>query len=66
MYVSYVPQIIDNLNGIQGNPIQPLVAGVNCVLWVWYAMTKPQKDWPVAIANFPGIFLGFATCITAL
>lgn len=26
MYVSYIPQIINNLNGIKGTPIQPLAA----------------------------------------
>ena len=29
MYVSYVPQIMDNLSGHKGNFIQPLVAAVN-------------------------------------
>ncbi|KRM62727.1 hypothetical protein FC26_GL001432 [Paucilactobacillus vaccinostercus DSM 20634] len=66
MYVSYVLQIVDNLNGSKGNPIQPLVASINCMLWVSYALIKRQKDWPVAIANIPGIFLGFTTFITGL
>lgn len=35
MYVSYVPQIMDNLSGHKGNFIQPLVAAVNCSLWVY-------------------------------
>ncbi len=30
MYVSYVPQIMDNLSGHKGNFIQPLVAAINC------------------------------------
>lgn len=66
MYVSYVPQIMDNLHGIKGNPIQPLVASFNCILWVSYALIKSKKDWPVAIANIPGIFLGFITFVTAI
>jgi len=41
MYVSYIPQIIDNLSGSKGNPVQPLVAAINCGLWfgqrrTWY------------------------------
>lgn len=32
MYVSYIPQISDNLAGHKGNPIQPLVAAINCAL----------------------------------
>lgn len=34
MYVSYVPQIINNLHGMKGTPIQPLAAAVNCTIWV--------------------------------
>ena len=34
MYVSYVPQILNNLAGQKGNFIQPAVAAVNCTLWV--------------------------------
>ena len=30
MYVSYLPQIANNLSGMKGNPIQPLVATINC------------------------------------
>ncbi|MFC6260676.1 SemiSWEET family transporter [Levilactobacillus fujinensis] len=66
MYVAYVPQIIDNLNGQQGNPLQPLVTGVNCILWVSYSFLKKDRDWPIIIANTPGIFLGIATFLTAL
>ena len=32
MYVSYLPQIANNLSGMKGNPIQPLVAAINCTL----------------------------------
>ena len=28
MYVSYIPQIGDNLAGHKGNPVQPLVAAL--------------------------------------
>ena len=40
MYVSYVPQIMDNLSGHKGNFIQPLVAAINCSLWVYYGLFK--------------------------
>lgn len=67
MYVSYIPQIQQNLNGHKGDWLQPLVAGVNCTLWVLYGLLKkPHKDWPLAIANMPGIIFGFLTSITAL
>ena len=66
MYVSYIPQIADNLAGRKGNPIQPLVAAINCTLWVVYGLGKKQRDLALATANFPGIIFGLVTFITAL
>ena len=67
MYVSYISTIQNNLSGSKGDPIQPLVATINCTLWVLYALLKkPKKDWPVAIANAPGILFGLITFFTAL
>ena len=47
MYVSYVPQIMDNLSGHKGNFIQPLVAAVNCSLWVYYGLFKKNVTFPL-------------------
>lgn len=66
MYVSYIPQIMNNLAGSKGNPLQPLCAALNSTLWVTYGLLKQKKDWPVIIANLPGIVLGIVTFITAL
>ncbi|BDR59830.1 SemiSWEET family transporter [Lactobacillus xylocopicola] len=66
MYVSYIPQIMNNLTGVKGNPIQPLCATLNGALWVSYGLIKAEKDWPVIIANLPGIVLGLVTFLTAL
>jgi uncharacterized protein with PQ loop repeat len=66
MYVSYIPQIADNMSGIKGNPIQPSVAAINCTLWVVYGLCKKQRDYALATANFPGIVFGLITFITAL
>ncbi|MGM0213531.1 SemiSWEET family transporter [Enterococcus sp. AZ109] len=66
MYVSYIPQIMNNLEGNQGSPIQPFVAMINCTCWVIYGAMKKQKDWPLVIANLPGIFLGAMTFFTAI
>ena len=67
MYVSYIPQISNNLSGMKGNWLQPLVAAINCVLWVTYGlMKKPKRDWPIASANSPGIIFGLVAFITAL
>lgn len=64
MYVSYIAQIVNNLHGQYGAPLQPFVAGVNCSLWSIYAYFKKDRDWPVFWANFPGVFFSFATFIT--
>ncbi|KRM71968.1 hypothetical protein FC34_GL000949 [Lacticaseibacillus brantae DSM 23927] len=66
MYVSYIPQIMSNLNGQYGNPIQPLVAMINCIFWTCYGILKKERDWPIIFANVPGIFLGAITFFTAL
>ena len=46
MYVFYVPQIIGNINGHKGGWIQPLVAGINCTLWVTYGIWRERKTGP--------------------
>ena len=66
MYVAYIPQIVNNLDGHPGNPLQPLVAAINCSLWVYYGLFKPSRDLPLAAANAPGIFFGLAAFVTAL
>lgn len=65
MYVSYIPQIINNLHGNYGAPLQPLVAALNGLLWCIYAYFKKQRDWPVLLANFPAIIFGLATFLTS-
>ena len=62
----YFPQIIGNINGHKGDWIQPLVAGINCTLWVAYGLWREKKDWPIVIANAPGIIFGGTAAITAL
>ena len=66
MYVFYFPQIIGNLSGHKGDWIQPLVAAINCTLWVLYGLWRPKKDVPIIIANLPGIVFGGVAAITAL
>ena len=62
MYVSYIPQIIGNLNGNKTSFIQPLVAAVNCC----YGFFKKDRDLPLVFANIPGIIFGLIAAITAL
>lgn len=66
MYVSYVSQIANNLSGHPGTPWQPLAAFFNCVIWTAYGLLKPKKDWPIIVANVPGIVLAAITFATAL
>ena len=66
MYVSYIPQIIGNLHGNRGDYIQPLAAAINCILWVGYGLLKKERDWPIAIASFPGVIFGLMAFLTAL
>lgn len=67
MYISYIPQIMNNLSGHKGNPIQPLVAAINGVLWVTYELLlAEERDNAVLIANAPGIVFGLLTFVTAL
>lgn len=61
------PQIMHNLaHPGTGDWIQPLVAAINCTLWVAYGLFKEHRDIPVALANAPGIFFGLAAAITAV
>ncbi|MCW3168193.1 SWEET family sugar transporter [Chryseobacterium sp. 09-1422] len=67
MYVSYIPQISSNLDGQKGDWLQPLVAAINCMLWVIYGvLKKPKRDLPIIIANSPGILFGLFAFFTAL
>ncbi|MGN6837412.1 SemiSWEET family transporter, partial [Neisseria sp. P0022.S010] len=65
MYVSYIPQIQNNLAGNPGSPLQPLVAAINCTLWFAYGFLKEKRDYPIILANAPGIILGLITFVTS-
>ena len=66
MYISYIPQIMNNLHGNKTIFIQPLAAAVNGTIWVLYALLKDKRDYPLAAANAPGIIFGLIAAITAL
>ena len=57
MYISYIPQIGSNLSGHKSDWLQP---------WVGYGAVRKKKDWPIIIANSPGIVCGFLAFATAL
>ena len=48
MYVFYFPQIIGNLNGHKGDWIQPLVAAINCTLWMLYGLWRPRRTFQLS------------------
>nr|WP_314495873.1 SemiSWEET family transporter [uncultured Peptostreptococcus sp.] len=66
MYISYFPQIMNNLHGNKSGFLQPMVAAINCTLWVCYGAFQEKRDWPIIIANTPGIIFGALAAITAL
>ena len=66
MYVFYFPQIIGNINGHKGDWIQPLVAAINCTLWVAYGIWREKKDWPIVMRMRPALFFGGTAAVTAL
>ena len=73
MYVAYIDQIQKTWGDATGPWLQPLVAGINCTLWVAYGLFKRERDYPVALANapaivfanLPGIILGFLAAYSA-
>ena len=60
MYISYFPQIINNLHGNKS------VAAINCTLWVSYGFFQKKKDLPIIAANIPGVIFGSIAALTAL
>lgn len=65
MYFAYIDQIRLNLQGQPGSVIQPATAVINCTLWVIYGAGRTRKDWPIIMANIPGIILGIIAVLTA-
>ena len=66
MYVSYFPQIVNNIHGSKASFLQPMVATINCILWVSYGFFQEKKDWPIVVANLPGVIFGSVAAVTAL
>ena len=66
MYVSYFPQIINNIHGHKSGFLQPTVAAINCILWVSHGFFQKKKDWPIVVANLLGVVFGAIAAATAL
>ncbi|MGY2734787.1 SemiSWEET family transporter [Sphingomonas sp. UYP23] len=66
MYLSYIDQIRLNLAGEKGSVLQPIATIVNCALWVTYGFARDKRDWPIVLANAPGVVLGLGVLLTAL
>jgi len=66
MYLSYIDQIRLNLSGAKGSLVLPMATILNCVLWLSYGYFREKRDWPIVLANAPGVVLGAAALITAL
>ncbi|MFZ2190167.1 MAG: SemiSWEET family transporter [Candidatus Magasanikiibacteriota bacterium] len=66
MYFSYIDQIRLNISGQPGSIVLPIITTINCTAWTLYGILKIKRDWPIIIANIPGIILGITTAITAI
>jgi uncharacterized protein with PQ loop repeat len=66
MYFSFLDQIVRNLHGEKGSMILPAATTVCCSLWMLYGWLRPGRDWPIVVANLPGVVLGFVSFVTAL
>jgi hypothetical protein len=53
------------LNGHKSGFLQPMVAAINCILWVSYGFFQKKKDWPIVVANIPGVVFGTIAALTA-
>ncbi len=42
-----------------------MVAAINCILWVSYGFFQKKKDWPIVVANIPGVVFGTIAALTA-
>ena len=60
MYVSYFPQIINNIHGHKSGFLQPTVAAIS------YGFFQKKKDWPIVVANLLGVVFGAIAAATAL
>lgn len=66
MYFSYIDQIRLNLSGQTGSIILPIITTINATAWTMYGSFKTKKDWPIIVANIPGIIFGIITAITTI
>ena len=64
MYISYFPHIIGNIHGNKSSFLQPMVATINCILWVSCGFFQEKKDWPFVVANLLGVIFGAFATIT--
>ncbi len=66
MYLSYIDVIARNLAGEPGSIVLPAATTINATLWFGYGFLRTRRDWPLMIANAPGIVLGAIAFATAL
>jgi hypothetical protein len=66
MYFSYIDQIRLNVSGQPGSVFLPIITTINCITWALYGFFKIKRDWPIVIANIPGIIIGATTAVTAV
>lgn len=65
LWLTLVDQIRRNLRGEKGSWVVATAIVFNCVAWVSYAALKNPVDWPIIVANLPGVALGAAAVFTS-
>lgn len=66
MFLSFIDQIVRNLDGEKGSIILPFATTINCISWIVYALLKDRKDWPIFSCNLLGAIISGITTITAI
>jgi len=67
MEVSYFYQVVSDYGSFGFRfHFHTVLSLMNNMLWVGHGFLKPKKDWPIIVANSPGIIFGFTAAFTAV
>ena len=58
--------VLQRLQQMGLDDVAKLAAAVNCTLWVAYGLFLKPRNWPIIVANVPGVVLGIVAFFTSL